>query len=126
MGRMMETEYLGADPASARVVCVFVQSRTQTPEDMQAQVIRHLKTAGVAYVLPRSASKSWYDAKAVDALTDDTRAQLTASLDGLALLISAVRAETNAPPCWWAGLAKGPACQWNMCSGVASLTPLQP
>ena len=93
----METEYLGADPASARVVCVCVQSRTQAPEDMQAQVIRHLKTAGVAYVLPRSASKSWYDAKAVDALTDDTRAQLTASLEGLALLISAVRAETNAP-----------------------------
>ncbi len=88
---------LGADPGKARVICVFVHGRTQTPEDMQANVISHLKTTGVAYVLPRSATKSWYDAKAVDALTDGTRAQLTASLDGLEGLIAALRVKSAAP-----------------------------
>ena len=88
---------LGTDLATARVICVFVHGRTQTPEDMQAQVIRRLNTAGVAYVLPRSALKSWYAAKAVDPLTDETRAQLTASLGALADLIASVRAKSSAP-----------------------------
>ena len=89
--------FLGADLDAARLICVFVHGRTQTPEDMQSQVIRHLKTAGVAYVLPRSPTKSWYDAKAVDALTEATTAQLTASLDGLADLMSSLRAKSCAP-----------------------------
>ncbi len=68
--------FLGADLATARVICVFVHGRTQTPEDMQAQVILSLKTPGVAYVLPRSPAKSWYDANAVEALTDGTKGRI--------------------------------------------------
>ena len=88
---------IGAGLQDAQAICGFVHGRTQTPEDMVHLVIRHLKTAGVAYVLPRSASKSWYDAKAVDVLTDATRRQLTASLDGLAQLIAGIRAKSSSP-----------------------------
>lgn len=94
---MMETVYLGADLAAARAICVFIHGRSQTPEDMQAQVIRHLTSTGVAFALPRSPIKSWYAAKAVDALTDETRAQLTAALDGLADLMAAIRVRSQAP-----------------------------
>jgi phospholipase/carboxylesterase len=94
---MMEAVYLGADLAKARAICVFVHGRTQTPEDMQSQVIRHLNTAGVAYALPRQPTKSWYDAKAVDALTGTTREQLTASLDGLEALVASLKAKSSAP-----------------------------
>jgi phospholipase/carboxylesterase len=94
---MMETVSLGADLATARAICVFVHGRTQTPEDMRLQVIRHLNAAGVAYALPRSETKSWYAAKAVDALTDGTRGELTASLDGLEALIASLQAKSGAP-----------------------------
>jgi phospholipase/carboxylesterase len=95
---MMETAlFLGAELANAQVICVFVHGRTQTPEDMQGHVIRHLNTAGVAYALPRQPTKSWYDAKAVEALTDGTRAQLTASLDELEALIASLQARSGAP-----------------------------
>jgi phospholipase/carboxylesterase len=94
---MTQVVYLGAELAKARAICVFVHGRTQTPEDMQSQVIRHLNTAGVAYALPRQPTKSWYAAKAVDALTDGTREQLTASLDALADLITHLRAKSTAP-----------------------------
>ena len=93
----METVFLGAGLAEAAAICVFVHGRGQTPEDMQGQVIRHLKSAGVAFVLPRADRKSWYDARAVDPLTDDTRVQLAAGLDGLATLIASVRARSGAP-----------------------------
>lgn len=122
---------LGNDLATARVICVLVHGRTQTPEDMQDQVIRQLKTAGVVFVLPRQPSKSWYDAKAVDVLTDGTRAQLATSQDDLAKLIATVRAKSNPPlllggfslgACQSGGLSVwGPACRWNARSGVARL-----
>ena len=68
----------------ARVVCVFVHGRGQSPEVMQQDVLRHLATPGVAYVLPRAPGGSWYAARAVDALTDQSRAELGRSLLGLA------------------------------------------
>lgn len=74
---------LGEAPASAAVVCVFTHGRNQSPEEMAEHVVRHLSAPAVAYVLPRAPSGSWYDAKAVDPLTDATRSQLSHSLERL-------------------------------------------
>ncbi|EJT01935.1 alpha/beta fold hydrolase [Rhizobium sp. CCGE 510] len=71
---------LGATPEEALVHCVFIHGRTQSPEDMQEQVISRLGTTGVAYVLPRASGNSWYSARATDVLTDATRQQLEKSV----------------------------------------------
>ena len=68
---------------SAGVVCVLTHGRGQSPEAMDGHVISRLNTKGVAFVLPRAASSSWYDARAIDLLTASTRAQLSASLEQL-------------------------------------------
>lgn len=71
---------LGVPPREAKVLCVFIHGRTQAPEDMREQVVGRLKTAGVSFVLPRAARGSWYDARAIDPLTDEARRQLGTSL----------------------------------------------
>ncbi len=71
---------LGVPLASAKVICVFVHGRGQSPEAMQENFIQHLTASGNAYVLPRAPGGSWYAARAVDALTAETRDQLAASL----------------------------------------------
>ena len=80
---------LGTSPEEALVHCVFIHGRTQSPEDMQEQVISKLKsTAGVAFVLPRARGNSWYAARATDALTGDTRKQLEFSVAHIRSLIA--------------------------------------
>jgi phospholipase/carboxylesterase len=71
---------LGVPPEEALVHCVFIHGRTQSPEDMQEQVISRLRTKGIAYLLPRARANSWYDARATDVLTDRTRKQLEQSI----------------------------------------------
>ena len=71
---------LGVPPGEAKVLCVFIHGRTQAPEDMREQVVGSLKTAGVSFVLPRAVGRSWYDARAIDPLTDMARSQLDISL----------------------------------------------
>jgi phospholipase/carboxylesterase len=71
---------LGVSPREAKVLCVFAHGRTQAPEDMREQVVERLKTSGVSFVLPRAAGNSWYDARAIDPLTDGARRQLDTSL----------------------------------------------
>ena len=71
---------LGVSPKEAKVLCVFIHGRTQAPEDMREQVLGGLKTAGVSFVLPRAVGSSWYDARAIDPLTDEARQQLDTSL----------------------------------------------
>lgn len=71
---------LGAAPGEALVHCIFIHGRTQSPEDMQEQVISKLKTPGVAFVLPRARGNSWYAARATEALTDMTRRQVEQSV----------------------------------------------
>jgi predicted esterase len=73
--------HFGAPPADARVLCVFVHGRTQSPEDMIDQVVGRLSATDVAFALPRAENNSWYSAKAIDPLTAETRGQLNASLD---------------------------------------------
>lgn len=68
---------------SAGVMCVLTHGRGQSPEAMDDHIISRLNTKGVAFVLPRAASGSWYEARAIDPLTDATRAQVSASLGQL-------------------------------------------
>ena len=49
---------LGAAPEEALVHCVFIHGRTQSPEDMQEQVVSRLRTKGVSFVLPRAAGNN--------------------------------------------------------------------
>lgn len=81
---------LGAPPEEALVHCIFIHGRTQSPEDMQEQVVARLKTAGVAYVLPRATGNSWYAARATDALTETTRQQLEQSVDHIRGLVRGI------------------------------------
>ena len=97
----------GADPTKAKVLCIFVHGRGQTPEEMEAAVIRRLAAPDVAFALPRADGKSWYAARAVDPLTDTTRAELGQSLDGLARAIADLRAP--GVPVVLAGFSQG-AC----------------
>lgn len=99
---------LGAG-SGARAVCVLVHGRGQSPEEMQAHVFARLAAPGVAFVLPRAAGGGWYAAKAVDPLTADTRAALSASLDQLQGDIAAARAAWPGLPLVLAGFSQG-AC----------------
>jgi phospholipase/carboxylesterase len=68
---------------SAAVVCVVTHGRGQTPEMMEEHIISRLSAKEAAYILPRAATGNWYDARAIDALTEKTVNQLAASLDQL-------------------------------------------
>lgn len=99
---------LGDALQSAAVVCVVTHGRGQSPELMSEHIVSRLNSRGVSYVLPRAASGSWYDARAIDPLTDNTRNQLAISLEqlkqaaALAFLWS-----------WW-GSVRGLALRLNM------------
>lgn len=102
---------LGARPEEALVHCVFIHGRTQSPEDMQEQVISKLKaTAGVAFVLPRARGNSWYSARATDVLSDDTRHQLEHSIAHIRSLVAGLGlGNRHTKPLVLAGFSQG-AC----------------
>lgn len=81
---------LGAPISDAKVVCIFIQGRGQSPEAMQEHVISRLQTQDVAYCLPRAPTGSWYDAKAVDPLTALTRHQFGQALVQIEALVNAI------------------------------------
>ena len=74
---------LGDALQSATVVCVITHGRGQSPELMAEHIVDRLNTRGVCYILPRAALGSWYDARAIDSITDKTRNQLENSLEQL-------------------------------------------
>lgn len=100
---------LGVAPDRAKVLCIFVHGRGQTPEDMEETVIRRLSAPDVAFALPRAVGKSWYSARAIDPLTEATRDELGASLAGLAAAITALRGKAPGRPLVLAGFSQG-AC----------------
>ncbi|SEM88776.1 phospholipase/carboxylesterase [Loktanella fryxellensis] len=75
-----------------RVICVVVHGRGQTPADMQDMIVGHLAVDGVRYVLPKSDGPGWYDARAVDPLTDATRAQVRHGVARIMDVIAMARA----------------------------------
>lgn len=86
----------GADPSTAEAHCVFVHGRGQSPEIMVDEVIRHLPQT-VAYALPRAPGGSWYAARAIDPLTDQTRSELVTALAHVGQTIAAMRAASSRP-----------------------------
>jgi len=84
-----------------------VHGRGQSPEEMEAAVIRRLTCPDVHYVLPRAGDAVWYRARAVDPLTVETREELGQSARDLAGLVSRVAAE--GAPVVLAGFSQG-AC----------------
>jgi phospholipase/carboxylesterase len=100
--------HLGAGQG-ARAVCVLVHGRSQSPEEMQSHILARLEVPGVGFVLPRAPTGVWYAAKAVNPLTVETRASLTAALDHLAADIAAARATYPGLPLLLAGFSQG-AC----------------
>jgi phospholipase/carboxylesterase len=100
---------LGVDPAEAKVLCVFVHGRGQSPEDMEAAVLGRLSAPDVAFALPRAEGKSWYAARAMDPLTDATRKEVALSLAGLATAAADLRGQAPGLPLVLAGFSQG-AC----------------
>ncbi len=109
MPGIVDITFSGAAPDRAKVLCIFVHGRNQSPEEMAAAVIRHLSTPDAAFALPRAGEKCWYHALAVDPQTDGTRAELARSLADLAGLIRQVRAMAPGRPLLLAGFSQG-AC----------------
>ncbi|MDP3195649.1 alpha/beta hydrolase [Tabrizicola sp.] len=100
---------LGVPADRAKVLCVFVHGRNQSPGDMEAAVIRRLSAADVAFVLPQAGDRTWYNARAVDPLSDTTRDELAASLAGLTAVVSNLRTKAPGLPLVLGGFSQG-AC----------------
>lgn len=100
---------LGAAPEGAKVVCIFVHGRNQTPEEMEAAVLGRLSVPDVAYLLPRAGDRTWYRALAVDPRTVSTQSDLGQSLADLGALIRDARARAPGVPLVLAGFSQG-AC----------------
>lgn len=98
-----------ASGSGTRALCVLVHGRGQSPEDMESHILRRLAHLDVAFSLPRAPRGAWYDAKAVDPLTDDSRSQLGEALGQLGEEIAALRAEYEGLPLLLAGFSQG-AC----------------
>lgn len=101
--------FRGVDPGRAKVLCIFVHGRNQSPEEMEAAVIHRLSARDVAFALPRADGKTWYNARAIDPLTEATRAELAASLEGLADAVTDLRERAPGQPLVLAGFSQG-AC----------------
>ncbi|MCU0801428.1 MAG: dienelactone hydrolase family protein [Rhodobacteraceae bacterium] len=92
MPGIVDTMTLGAAVGRAKVQCIFVHGRNQSPEEMEVAVIRHLSTPDIAFHLPRAGGKCWYHGLAVDPRSDATNAELAQSLADLAAIVRLVRA----------------------------------
>jgi predicted esterase len=92
--------------ARARILCVLVHGRGQTPDDLSplAEAAREVQAR---VVMPVAEGKSWYMARAADPLMPETGAQLAASLEVLHRAVLA--AHDPALPVLLAGFSQG-AC----------------
>lgn len=112
---------LGASPGRAAAVCVLVHGRSQSPEEIHSHILARISAPGVAFILPRSPAKSWYDAKAVDPLTSLTRTQLAFSLECLGAIIKQARLDFPGLPLLLAGFSQGACLSLEYCfSGQAA------
>lgn len=109
MAGMAGSVALGVAPDRARALCVLVHGRGQSPEDMQAGILRHLTTPDVAWLLPRAEGASWYAARAIDPLTPGSRAELERSLRDVAAALQGLQAAAPRVPLLLAGFSQG-AC----------------
>lgn len=101
--------FRGVDGAMAKVFCVFVHGRNQSPEEMETAVIRRLSVPNVSFALPRAKDMTWYNARAIEPLTEAASADLAVSLSGLCATITDLRAQAPGLPVVLAGFSQG-AC----------------
>lgn len=99
----------GADAASAKVVCVFVHGRTQSPDEMIEHVIRNLDASTTRFILPKSDGEGWYNARAINPITETTRSEIDAALGALGRTIEIARSECPNAKIVLAGFSQG-AC----------------
>jgi phospholipase/carboxylesterase len=92
----LDLVYSGTDVKKARVVCVFLHGRGQSPEAMLDHVVQHVP-GDVAWLLPRAPGASWYAARAIDPLTEATKAELSNALAGVARVITDARSQSLRP-----------------------------
>ncbi|MBL4645949.1 MAG: phospholipase [Hyphomicrobiales bacterium] len=103
------TVAIGADAETAKIVCVFVHGRTQSPQEMIDQVVRHLDAPTTRFILPKSEGAGWYDARAIDPLTDTSKAEVKLALDTLQHTIECATTECPNATLVLAGFSQG-AC----------------
>lgn len=106
---MRPTLTTGTPAQTARAVCVFLHGRGQNAEQMVTEVISSLDAPDVHFVLPQSPGIAWYDAKAVDEMTEDTAAQLAEALTLVRDAVEAARQAVPDGPLVIAGFSQG-AC----------------
>ncbi len=109
MPGIVDIQRLGVTVDRARVLCILLHGRNQSPEAMEAAVLRHLSTPDVAFALPRAGDKCWYTALAVDPLCAKTWAELGTSLGHLATLVQSLRDQFPGRAVVLAGFSQG-AC----------------
>ncbi len=109
MPGIVDIKRLGATVDKAKVLCVFVHGRNQSPEEMETAVIGRLSATDVHFALPRASEQCGYKALAVAPLTEDTRKEIGGSLADLAALIRALRAQAPGRALVLAGFSQG-AC----------------
>lgn len=100
---------LGATGSGVRALCVLVHGRGQSPEEMIRLILQRLDAPDVTFALPRAARGAWYDARAVDPLTGQTRDQLGEALQQLTAEIASLRHDYPDVPLLLAGFSQG-AC----------------
>ncbi|WP_062235181.1 alpha/beta hydrolase [Aureimonas sp. N4] len=100
---------IGPRGPQARMVCVFVHGRGQSPEEMETGVLSRLDAPDVAFLLPRAPKGAWYEGRAVDPLTSTTRSALDEAIDQLAAAMDEARAAFPGVPVLLGGFSQG-AC----------------
>jgi phospholipase/carboxylesterase len=97
----------GAPIEKAAAICVVVHGRGQSPAMMQEHIVARLKASNICFLLPAAPSGSWYDARAIEPLSDTTRRQMRQSLGIVGEAM--VRAKTSGKPVMLIGFSQG-AC----------------
>jgi phospholipase/carboxylesterase len=101
--------YQGADASAAQAICLVVHGRGQNQQDMLDMIVNRLALPFVRFVLPKSAGHGWYDARAIDPLTDQTLIQMHDAVHQIADLIQSERASAADLPLLLCGFSQG-AC----------------
>ena len=88
---MTPVTYHGATSDDAKAICIVLHGRNQTQHDMMQMIVGRLAVRGVRYALPKTDGVGWYDARAIDPLSDETVAQVADGLSRISDLIASAR-----------------------------------
>jgi phospholipase/carboxylesterase len=97
----------GASLEKAAAVCIVVHGRGQSPAMMQEHIVARMKVRDICFLLPAAPSGSWYDARAIEALSDKTRQQMQQSLEIVGEVMA--QAKSSGKPVMLIGFSQG-AC----------------